>query len=301
MDHPLRSEKLKPLRSRMVQFLKESYSIHRDSNIIFVCGGNETTHMRRQFQKQFSDLLPEFEFFEPEFAMKSYFSMGDSQQFSITEFEKWIGELAHTIVLFPEAPGSFAETGYFAAIPELVEKTILALDQSKLENDSFITLGPAKIFNDDSIFAANIQFDYKEPNFEMICNRIRDRKPLKKTRRSLKLSKFKDASIFELFALTYELVSFLRLATIDDIEFFLRALFNGNIAPSKVKKIVSILVGSKRLREVGDFGHLSVSSDKTSFLQINDGRKTKHDVLNLELATALFQADPDFNDIMEMN
>ena len=99
MEHPLRSEEHKSLRKDFVSLLEYGFSIERQSNIIFVCGGNDPAHMRRQFHAQFEKLLPDFEFFEPEFAMKNYFTLGDDVPFDITKFEELVGELAYSIVL----------------------------------------------------------------------------------------------------------------------------------------------------------------------------------------------------------
>ena len=109
----------------MVHFLQNGYNIARQSNIVFVCGGTKPASMRKQFQVQFPKILPNFEFFEPEFAMKSYFTLDDTEPFDISDFEEIVGQLSHSIVLFPEAPGSFAEVGYFSMAPELARKTVL--------------------------------------------------------------------------------------------------------------------------------------------------------------------------------
>ena len=172
MDHPLRGELHKSLRKRVVSLLEDGFSIARQSNIIFVCGGNEDASMRRQFQAVFPDVLPGFEFFEPEFAMKSYFTLGDRVPFDIAEFEELIGQLSHCIVIFPEAPGSLAETGYFSAKPELASKIVLAIDSKRQRNDSFISLGPAKRIHDVSIFQPNIQFNYENPDFSIAVTKI---------------------------------------------------------------------------------------------------------------------------------
>lgn len=178
MEHPLRKDKNKELRGRVVQFLRNGYLIQRQSNIIFVCGGSNPDHMRRRFREEFDALLTGFEFFEPEYAMKSYFTLGDVEPFDIAEFEELVGELSHSIVLFPEAPGSFAETGYFSAIDQLGKKIVLALDSSRQKGDSFISLGPAKKIQDISVFQPNLQFDYDKPDFSLISERITSRRPL---------------------------------------------------------------------------------------------------------------------------
>ncbi|WP_147431148.1 retron St85 family effector protein [Oceanibaculum indicum] len=144
MDHPLRSENYIELRRAVYKTIQEAFTIPRQSNIVFVCGGNDQQDMRRQFQDKFSTLLPGFEFFEPEFAMRKYLTLGDSEPFDITVFEELIGELSHSIVIFPEAPGSLAETGYFSAKEDIARKILLVMNEKHLTRDSFISIGPAK-------------------------------------------------------------------------------------------------------------------------------------------------------------
>ena len=294
MDHPLRSDNHKSLRRGLYALLKDGFTISRQSNIVFVCGGSASNHMRRQFQSVFSDLLPGYEFFEPEFAMRKYWTLGDREPFDITTFEELIGNLSHSIVIFPEAAGSLAETGYFSAIPDIARKILLVIDAAHLSTDSFVSIGPAKKIADASIFQPNIQFDYGNPNFNLVSQRLLDRAPLHATRRALQIKAFADMGSFELFALIQMVVSLLGIATIEDIESFLRGLFGGHISPSKTKQIVSILVGSGRLVEVGEYGHLKPSANEKIILKIKDGAKTTHDILKVDISTAFLGADQEF-------
>jgi len=294
MDHPLRSDNYIRLRRGLYDLISNGFSIPRQSNIVFVCGGSETHHMRRRFQENFAELLPDYEFFEPEFAMRKYWTLGDSEPFDITTFEELIGNLSHSIVIFPEAAGSLAETGYFSARPEIAKKILLAINAVHLAKDSFISIGPAKKIADVSVFQPNIQFDYDNPNFQLISQRLIDRAPLHATRRALQIKAFSEMESFELFAIIQSLVSLLVIATVDDIEFFLRGLFSGHIGTSKTKQIVSILVGSSRLVEVGDYGHLRASGKDNLTLKIKDGAKTERDVLRVDLSAVYLGADSEF-------
>lgn len=100
---------------------------------------------------------------------------------------------------------------------------------------------------------------------------------------------------FELFSIIQMLVSMLGIATVEDIEAFLKGLFSGHIAPSETKQIVSILVGSGRLVEVGDYGHLKPSGTENLILKIKDGAKTARDVPMLDIATIYLGADAEFS------
>lgn len=249
--------------------------------------------MRRQFQQYFEANLAEFEFFEPEFAMKNYFSEPDAEPFDIAEFEQLVGDLSHSIVLFPESPGSIAEMGYFSAVPALAKKTILAMDSSKQKYDSFISLGPAKKIQEKSRFHPNIQFDYACPDFDVVAERIH-RFPLGMKKKAFSIGKFSEMPAFEIFGLVRELVALMTIATLEDVEFLLRGLFSGIIAPSTVKKITSILVGSGHLFETGDFGHLAVNHKTNAILEIREGFKEAREELLLMLAANYPDVQPEF-------
>ncbi|MCB2135941.1 MAG: retron St85 family effector protein, partial [Rhodobacteraceae bacterium] len=301
MEHPLRSDKHKSLRKDFSFVLKNGFTIQRQSNIVFVCGGNDLAHMRRRFQKEFKKLLPDYEFFEPEFAMKNYFTLGDDNPFDISEFEELVGELAISIVLFPEAPGSFAETGYFSARPDLAKKIVLAIDASRQRSDSFISLGPAKKIHDTSVFQPNIQLNYNNPDFEMISTRIKERAPLHSKKQSFSMKKFSETRTFELFSLIQQIVQMLAFATTEDIEFILMGLYGGHISHSKVKKVISILVGAGRLVEVGEYGHLRVAEGKGSFLHLKDGFKTQYMELTVSVSSTFLEAEPELQMLAKGN
>ena len=260
---------------------------------MFVCGGNAEDSMRKRFKQYFDENLSDYEFFQPEFAMNNYFSDADVEQFDIADFEQLIGDLSHSIVLFPEAAGSFAETGYFSAIESLAKKTILALDSLRQDADSFISLGPAKKIQECSRFQPNIQIDYNIPDFATIAERIR-RYAVNGRKKSFSIAKFSDLSPFEQFALIREIVSLLTIATLDDIEYLLRGLFSGVISRSSVKKVTSILVGSNHLVEFGVFGHYAINRNTKSVLEIRDGAVTAKEEIQLSLATAYLEAEREF-------
>lgn len=299
MDHPVREDTNKVLRGRVVQLLKDGYHILKQSNIVFVCGGNKPNDMRNQFERVFQDLLPDYEFFKPEFAMENYFSFGDTEPFDITDFETMVAELSIAIVLFPEAPGSFAELGYFSGQIQLSRKTVLALDSNHQHSGSFISLGPATKVSKTSVFGYPIQLDYKNPDFSMVSTRISEHAKISKRKRKFSPEEFNDLSTFELFALIHCLVSLLVVATGEDIESILRSAFKSHVSPSRIKKVISILVGSRRLIEIGDFGHLTTSDKRPFALTLVDGAKTELKEISIEISALLYSSENGFGPVLE--
>lgn len=298
MDHPLIDRTQKALRKRVIDLLREGYSVRRRGNIIFVCGGNEPEHMRTRFREHCKSHLQEFELFLPEFAMKHYFSEADTEPFDIAEFEEMIGELSHAIVLFPEAPGSYAEAGYFSVTQALAAKTIIALDAKWQDSDSFISLGPVRKFNTLSNFSAAMQIPYAAPDFDAIIKRI-NRIHSSATWKSLKLTKFKDLSKYEKFCLIQQCFKLLIIATLDDVMFILAGIFENHFSRSEVRKLTSILVGAEYLREVSAYGHYRPNPEKPELLKIRERCSSEEASIRLEIAAINKSNDRDFSAIID--
>ena len=242
MDHPLLSSKQTTLRKRMVHFLKAALVVQRSSNIVFLCGGNDSSHMRTYFKTYCEKHLPDYEIFLPESAMGSIFSEELSEPFDLADFEEIVGSISYAIVVFPEVPGSYAETGYFSAISKLAQKFILVMDYNRQHHDSFISLGPAKKISENSIFYPNINLNYSNPQFDTIIERIRSRRK-HKFRKTLLLDKFSDLSAYEVAAILHTLVSLCRIATVGDIQYLFTAIFRNQFSSSRVQKVLSIFGG----------------------------------------------------------
>ena len=292
MDHPLLRPKHKDLRRRVLELLKEAYSNRRGSNIIFICGGNDEDGMRAKFRDYCHDELTDYNAFFPEFAMSTLFSDAIASPFNIAEFEGLVSELSHAIVLFPEAPGSFAETGYFSVVDKMAKKCILALDSQRQHGDSFISLGPAKNLDEKSMFGPRIQIDYINPDFTLIAKRI-GRVKLATNRKHLSIGAFRDLSAYDICCLLHAIVSVLTLATIQDVMFLVTAMFSNRFSQHRVKQLLSVLVGAGYLVEFGEYDHLTSKGEKENLFWTRDGYASTEMQLKLEL-TELYPDDQEF-------
>ena len=254
--------------------------------------------MRKRFKAYCEDRKVEFEVFFPEFAMPSYFEASLAGRFNIAEFEALISELSHAIVLFPEAAGSYAETGYFSAIQEIAEKTILVLDSQWQGQDSFISLGPAKKFDGASKFSSIIQMPYSSPDFDSIIKRI-GRVKFSRNLKSIDLKKFSDLSTYEKFCLIYKICDLLTIMTTDDLIFMLKSIFLRGFQTQKVKQLISILVGSKHIESVGSFGHFRVAREGNHLMKISSERRSEETALRAELAAAYSKCGREFTAVIE--
>jgi len=297
LDHPLLEQGNRHLRQRVVQFLREGYSVRRAGNIIFVCGGNLDYHMRIKFKEYCKLHRPEFEIFFPEFAMRDYFSGEHADPFDIADFETLVGELSHAVVIFPEAPGSYAEVGYFAAIPHIAGKVILALDSQYQSKDSFISLGPARKINETSKFYGTIQTAYASPDFADVVLRI-ERYKFSDKRKHLNIGKFKDMPTYDLLCLIHEVFRLLSIATIDDVLYVMAALFRSHMSGPKIRKLSSILVGSDHLIAVGEYGHYYTNKSKPALMRVMDNKFGDFNRISMELAV-IYSGYPDFTTVLD--
>lgn len=275
----------------MISFLRDGLLVRRAGNLVFVCGGNDPNeHLRPHFCEFLKNNAKEFNVFQPEFAMKNYFSDENGGQLDLGDFEELIGELSHAIVIFPEAPGSFAETGYFCKTKALAEKSILVLDNDRQADNSFILMGPARKFNTDSKFSPNAQISYENPDFESIVKKIRwfD---LPKTRKALD---FDNLTSYDIFCLVYQIFDILLVSTYDDIVMVFNSLTSGHAPRRRIKDIASILVGAGFVRPVGEFGHYACLPLGAGLTEFRDGFVQQEFEIKLEINTILEKDSSEF-------
>ena len=178
LAHPITSPDAKAIRDRVRNFLhNDAYSV-RNSNIVFVCGGNDDVHMRSRFREYAKDQLTEYKIYLPEYSFQNMFSLADDglRFIDLSKFEATVAALSCCVILFPEAPGSLVELGLFSANNSIVERLLLVID-SHHDNgkDSFIMLGPVNKINIDSRYRPVFIDSYDEMNFDKIKNRIKER------------------------------------------------------------------------------------------------------------------------------
>jgi len=304
LDHPLVQKEQSNLRRRVIHFLKNGFSVPRQSNIIFLCGGNDDHHMRPKFRDWCKDNLDDHIVFLPEYAIDYFFEDQDGEAFNLADFERLIAEISKVIVIFPEAPGSYAETGYFSARKDLAKMSILAMDEDFVGNDSFLSMGPAREIEKETKFHPVLQFKYRDPDpdfqpdFTPIADIIK-RYKMKEKLKSLDISKFNSINSLDLMIFINCVVEILTIATLEDLFFILRGCFGPNISTDKVKKLVSILIGAKFFKEIGEYGHMTAINTHRPLAKIKEGYKNIADEIGMTLADIYQGCDDDFLKIVE--
>ena len=285
MSHPLIAVSSNALRSRVLAFIKNGILFPGRSDIIFVCGGNNADQMRPQFLSFCNSVNTRFLLFQPEYAIEQALSF-DDQPFNLSDFEELVGHLALAIVIFPEAAGSYGEAGYFSAKDELAQKTILVLDENRLNTDSFISIGPAKLINDKTRFHPSIQIDYKKPKFNIITDRINQREGTKR-KKPFPTTSFKETSLFEKFVIVAIVFDILNISSISDVIYVVKGLFGGKINERQVKHIASILYGAKLIEQFGEIGEYKPAAISKIGYVTKDGYNSEFNSLRIEISMLL--------------
>lgn len=285
MQHPLIHKDNSSLRSRVLELLKSGYLFPKISNIIFVCGGNEINQLRPQFVSYCEGNRVDFSVFQPEYAIK-YALAEDDEPFNLSAFEEIIGDLSFAIIIFPEAPGSYAEAGYFSGIDRLAKKSILVLNSDYLNNDSFLSIGPAKLFGDKTRFHPAIQFSYKSPDFGIIVDRIKARIGDAR-RRGFQEKKFSEISYFDKYIIILCVFEILHIASVDDVIFIMRGLFKGRVDTKQIKYLISIMIGSGLIGHRGYDEDYVFLKEEVSGIKFRDGFGEKRNALKIEISQLL--------------
>lgn len=298
MDHPIRSEISKPLRDRMVQLLRGGFSAPRRTNVVFVCGGNNPEHKRPQFVEYCNNNAPEFRIMLPEYAMGDRYHDELPQPFNLASFEELIADISHSIVIFPEAAGSFAETGYFSAKDKLASISLLVLNQEYQGSQGFIGLGPAKLIAERSARSDPIYINYDAPNFAQIVQRLRQW-PVDGYRRSLKIESFNEVSNIDLISIILKIVELSRLATREDIVSLCQSIFRGHAKPERIRELISVMVGGKYLMATGQMGHYKLHPTAPEMLKAMTGYATPENEIRLEIFDLISRAGPIMAELLD--
>lgn len=261
MGHPFSHPKGKELLKRVADlFRSASAYISEHSHIAFVCGGSiRKDSLRRRFCAYSREALPNLRVFLAEVAQKDLLSNNEPSFYPITEFEQLISEVADCIVLFPESPGSYSELGFFANIPTVRAKLLVANDASLQGQDSFISLGPIHLIDSHSHFKPTIQLDTQNPNFELIKSRLEQRIP-SRNRRKFYFQPHPNIDAKERFFCIFEIVRLFPFLDLEGVVFAYKSIFR-NAKPTEIKQFISILVAAEYLQRKGSDSELFYAND----------------------------------------
>lgn len=217
------------------------------NHISFICGKapQDGDSFRNSFLS-YNESLLEKERLAPILAEVTFNNLVDLDNkyvFNLAELEKLIANVADSIIIFIESPGSMAEAGFFAALPDIAAKSIV-ITPFEHQGNSFINIGPVAILVNKTVYKPG-QFQIMQGQENVIFPKIMStlQPYIKERTHRQKLTlkeKFKELSIAEQFYLLRELVYCFSPLSREDIHFLLNEIF-GHYDKDIVSQCIAVL------------------------------------------------------------
>ncbi len=243
-------------------FERQDISFDTDIHLTFVCGATdrcegEQPTMRQKFVAWATENEQSLVCVIAERAISDLLRRPEERKSksNLSTLEGLIAKTVHSIVLFPESSGSFAELGLFSANKEIAKKMLVAID-AKHQNGSFITLGPLKhtsLLSQFTPFPVTTSSDL-EISFKQISSRLlRDASSKRPYKTKFHKKDWKSYSHIEQFSLLDHLVEMTGAWTEDDLFDFISKFF-GKYDASLVRLLICLLSATGRITitETGD-------------------------------------------------
>ncbi len=281
-------------------FSKKPIFRELEPNIIFVCGGSiQENSFREGFLNYAKNELETFRIFLAEDAAQDFIDFDKPQFLELADFEKLIAEIADTIIIFPESPGSFAEIGFFSNSIKEITKRILVVNNIKEQSNSFLNLGPIHKIEKVSDYGKALHLEPypSTSNFPQIKDRLEKFFP-RKRRIKINFNSFAKIKPSEKLFYIYELVSIFRILSFEGLKSAIRNIF-GKPKEKELKILLSLLVSTGDLIRIDGEEQLFITSkNSNSFINIENLDKNRLILLATE---ALELSHPKFHKLVIQN
>ncbi len=176
-------------------------------------------------------------------ALKDGFVPGRRRFIDLAKFETVIAGIADCVLIFPESPGSFAETGFFSNSPNIRDK-MLVINPIREQSDSFLNLGPIHTINRFSFLQPTVFVAPAPADFTQLKQRLMDR--VKVTHRDqLEYREFKHLNPKEKLSVVLEILRLLRLADFKTLSHAISVCFQGYPQPQQLSDLLRILQAAR--------------------------------------------------------
>lgn len=236
-------------------------------HIVFVCGGTKRTSFRSRFLTYVKKSNPQLKIFLAEEAVNNLLSHSKPEFINLAQFENLIASIFDSILIFPESPGSIAELVYFSNAKNLQNK-ILVVNDSQLQGDSFINLGPVTTINAVSKYQPTIWVDKKKPDYKIVIQQLLryDKKRIQRDRFEHK--NYKNLNTREKFAAVLEIIGIFRGINMSGLQKCMITVFRG-YNEKEIQRFLSILQAANLIQRLGsNYEYLSLAPDTQTLLDI---------------------------------
>ena len=249
-------------------FLEKEIFFALGRHIVFVCGGAKRTSFKSRFITHVRKCKPNLKTFLAEEAGNNLLSHSKAEFVNLAQFEDLIASVFDSILIFPESPGSIAELGYFSNSEKIQEKVLVAND-SKLQGDSFINLGPVSLIDSKSIFRPTIYLDRNKPDFDVIIQKLLRYDEKRVQRDRFEYNSYKNLSIREKFAVVLELIGIFRGVNLSGLKKCIKTVFKG-YDEKEILRFISILDTAGFICRLGsNYEYFSLTPDTHTLLEID--------------------------------
>jgi hypothetical protein len=141
------------LREGLVQHLRPpKYRFRRLNPVVFLCGadGSKGRDALRDYLNKYT---PNLNVFYAERVWQIIASLGERDAL---QMEEDLAKLADLVIVIVESPGTFTELGAFSLSPSLRRKMLAIVDEKYKGDSSFISNGPIKWIDSESVFKPTI-------------------------------------------------------------------------------------------------------------------------------------------------
>jgi hypothetical protein len=218
--------------------------------LLFVCGGSlgkGENSLREQFIAWAEHHLPQFICLLAEDALFTDSFGGEGRTFvNLGKFESVVAAVADCVLIFPESPGSWAETGYFAH-SKVGKKTLIANRFAHQTVVSFLNNGPIDTISRVS-FIKPVYFNVQEAaDFTPIEERLSAVKWQERGER-LPYQPFKKFNFKQKLLVVFEMLRLLRLAEPQNLLYALKVCFGGGPRVQELRYLLGILLAAKFIK-----------------------------------------------------
>ena len=239
-------------------FLQKDIFFALGRHSVFVCGGTKRTSFRSRFLTYANKHKPEIRTFLAEKSVNNLLSHSKAEFVNLAQFEDLIASVFDSILIFPESPGSIAELGFFSN-SEKLQKKILVANDSELQGDSFINLGPVALIDSESAFRPTIYLNRKNPDFSKIIQKLLRYDDVRVQRDRFDSGKYNNLGIREKFAIVLEMIGIFGGLNITGLEKCIRTVFKG-YDEKEVQRFLSILDTAGFIQRLGsNYEYFSLS------------------------------------------
>jgi hypothetical protein len=153
IHHPRYRRAVKDLADTLLQ---REFRFRALPPVCFLCGGFDSAR-RHTIRRYLSKNRPALHVF---YAEDVWARISALPNLSAMQMENYVAQVSDVVAIIVESPGTFTELGAFSMSDELRHKLLLILDERFKGEASFVSTGPVRWTDQDSLFKPSVHADF---------------------------------------------------------------------------------------------------------------------------------------------